>query len=200
MRPIRNILIYGLLCAALFFPLHASAAAGEPLEVVKGAAEKAIQILKDPKLQAKDKQKERVDRLREVLSPIFDYEEMAKRALGIHWRSRTPAEQEEFARLFRNFIERVYADKIDLYKGEKVVFGRETLDKDFAQVESTMVGDKNEEFSVIYRLRQNNGKWKVYDAVIENISIVNNYRAQFDRVINGSSYQELVKKIKDKAG
>jgi phospholipid transport system substrate-binding protein len=63
-----------------------------------------------------------------------------------------------------------------------------------------MIGDKNEEFSVVYRLRQNNGKWKVYDAVVENISIVNNYRAQFDRVINGSSYQELVKRLKDKSG
>ena len=120
MRPIRKLVIYGL-CAALFFPLHASAAASEPLELVKGAAEKAIQILKDPKLQAKDKQKERVDRLREALNPIFDFEEMGKRALGAHWRTRTPAEQEEFARLFRSFLERVYADKVDLYKGQKVV-------------------------------------------------------------------------------
>ena len=133
MGPIRKIVFYGL-CGALSFSFHGSAGAGEPLELVKVAAEKAIQILKDPKLQGKDKQKERVDRLRETLNPIFDYEEMAKRALGAHWRSRTPAEQEEFARLFRNFLERVYADKVDLYKGEKVVFGRETLDQDFAQV------------------------------------------------------------------
>ena len=129
---------------------------------------------------------------------IFDYDEMAKRALGSHWRNRTPAEQEEFARLFRDFLERIYSDKVDLFKGEKVIFGRETIDRDFAQVESTIIGEKGEGFLVVYRLKQTNGSWKVYDAVIENISIVNNYRSQFDRVITGASYQELVKRLREK--
>jgi phospholipid transport system substrate-binding protein len=137
--------------------------------------------------------------LREALNPIFDYEEMAKRALGTHWRRRTPAEQEEFVKLFRDFLERIYSDKVDLYGGEKVRFGRELIDKDFAQVESTIIKPKGEELAVIYKLRQLNGQWKVYDAVVENISIVNNYRSQFDRIISSSSYEELVKRLQEKA-
>ena len=166
--------------------------------MVKGAADRAVQVLKDPKLLPKDKRKERVDRLKEVLEPIFDFEEMAKRSLGPHWRRRTPAEQQEFVKIFQEFIEKVYSDKIDLYEGEKIVFGKETLDQDFAQVESNVINNKGESFSIVYRLRRADGKWKVYDAVVENISFINNYRSQFDRVINSSSYEELVKKLKEK--
>ena len=118
------------------------AQAGEPLDLVRTAVNKAIQILKDPKLQSQDKKKERVDRLRDALNSIFDYQEMAKRALGIHWRQRTPAEREEFIALFRDFLEKIYSDKLDLYNGEKVLFGRDTVDQDFAQVESTIVKPK----------------------------------------------------------
>jgi phospholipid transport system substrate-binding protein len=176
----------------------ASAQAGEPLEMVRSTVEKAIQILKDPRLQAKDKKTERIDRLREVLNPIFDYDEMSKRALGTHWRRRTPAEQEEFIILFRDFLERTYSDKIDLYGGERVLVGRETIDGNFAQVETTIISPKGEDLAVIYKLRRGNSQWKVYDAVVENISLVNNYRSQFDRVISSASYEELIKRLREK--
>jgi phospholipid transport system substrate-binding protein len=174
--------------------------AGAPLDLVRTTVDRAIQILKDPELSSPDKKQERVDRLREALAPIFDYEEMAKRALGPHWRQRTPAEREGFVKLFRDFLERVYSDKIGLYGGEKVRFGREVMDNEFAQVESKIIQLKGEEIAVVYRLKQVNGQWKVYDAVVENISIVNNYRSQFDRVISSSSYEELVKRLREKGG
>lgn len=183
---------------ALCFGFISSAQAGEPMEVVRTAVDKAVQILKDPRLQAKDKKRERIDRLREAVNPIFDYDEMSKRALGAHWRRRTPAEQEEFVILFRDFLERTYSDKIDLYGGERVLFGRETIDADFAQVETTIISPKGEEIAVVYKLRRGNGKWKVYDAVVENISLVNNYRSQFDRVISSASYEELIKRLREK--
>jgi phospholipid transport system substrate-binding protein len=183
---------------AMCLGFAASAQAGEPLEVVRTAVDKAVQILKDPKLQAKDKKTERIDRLREVLSPIFDYDEMAKRALGAHWRRRTPAEQEEFVVVFRDFLERIYSDKIDLYGGERVLVGRETIDADFAQVETTIISLKGEEIAVVYKLRRGNGQWKVYDAVVENISLINNYRSQFDRFISSASYEELIKRLREK--
>jgi phospholipid transport system substrate-binding protein len=195
-RPSRMVLVLLVAC----FGFARSAYAGEPLDLVRMAADKAIQIVKDPKLQSEDKKKERVERLREAVNPIFDYEEMAKRALGSHWRRRTPAEQGEFIKLFRDFLERVYSDKIDLYAGEKVLFGREAMDNDFAQVESSLVSSRGDEVTVIYKLRRVDAKWKVYDAVVENISIVNNYRSQFDRVISSSSYEELVKRLRGKAG
>jgi len=175
------------------------AQAGAPLDLVRTTVDRAIQILKDPKLSSPDKKKERVDRLREALDAIFDYEEMAKRALGYHWRQRTRAEQEEFVKLFREFLQRVYSDKIGLYGGEQVRFGREVMDDEFAQVESTIIQPKGEEIAVVYKLRQVNAQWKVYDAIVENISVVNNYRSQFDRVISSSSYEALVKRLRGKA-
>jgi phospholipid transport system substrate-binding protein len=183
---------------ALCLGFVSAAQAGEPLEVVRTAIDKAVQILKDPRLQAKDMKRERIDRLKEVLTPIFDYDEMSKRALGAHWRRRNPAEQEEFVMLFRDFLERTYADKIDLYGGERVLFSREMIDTDFAQVETTILSLKGDEIAVIYKLRRGNGKWKVYDAVVENISLVNNYRSQFDRVIASASYEELIKRLREK--
>jgi phospholipid transport system substrate-binding protein len=190
---------YLWLVLLLGFILIGSAHAGEPLDVVKGAADRAVQILKDPKLLSKDKKKERVELLRGAVEPIFDFEEMAKRSLGPHWRRRTPAEQQEFVKLFQDFMEKVYSDKLDLYEGEKIVFGKETIDQDFAQVESSIINNKGETISIIYKLRRADAKWKVYDAVVENISFINNYRSQFDRVIKSSSYEELVKRLKEKS-
>ncbi len=183
-----------LLCVGGLSRAHA----GEPLDVVKTAADKAIQILQDPKLRSSNKKQERIERLKEVLNPIFDYDEMAKRALGAHWRHRTPAEKEEFVKLFRDFLEKIYSDKVDLYEGQKVSFGRETIDKDFAEVDSEVTNNKGEEISVVYRLRRVDGKWKVYDALVENVSIINNYRAQFDHIISKYSFDELKKLLRQK--
>ena len=188
--------LFAVFCIGYAHPVNA----GEALETVKISAEKVIQILNDPALQGKEKKKERIDRLKEVVNPLFDYEEMAKRALGSHWRRRSPAEQEEFVKLFRDFLERTYSDKVDFYEGQRVVFGRETIDQEFAQIDSSFINAKGEEFAVSYKLRRADGKWKIYDAVIENISIVNNYRSQFDRVIAKSSYEELKRLLKEKAG
>ena len=175
------------------------ALAGESLDLVKSVGDRVIAVLKDPKLKAPDKKKERVERLKEIINPIFDYEEMARRTLGAHWRRRAAAEQQEFVKLFRAFLEKIYAEKVDLYEGERVVFGRETIDQDFAEVESKVTNAKGEESPIVYRLKRNDGKWKVYDAVIENISIVNNYRSQFDRVITKSSFDELKKMLREKS-
>ena len=193
----------GRVCSSLallfWFSFGASALGAEALDTVKSAAEKALQVLKDPTLKTSDKKTERIARLKEILNPIFDYDEMARRSLGPYWRRRTPAEQEEFAKLFRAFLEKTYADKVDLYNGEKIIFQRETIDQDYAQVDSTLINEKGEASSVVYRLKRNDGQWKVYDAVIENVSIVNNYRSQFERVITKSSYEELKKMLREKS-
>jgi len=102
--------------------------------------------------------------------------------------------------LFRGFLERIYSDRIDHYEGERVVFARETVEQEYAEVESKLINLKHEESRVLYRLKRSEGKWKIYDAVIEDISIVNNYRSQFNRVISKSSYEELKKMLREKAG
>jgi phospholipid transport system substrate-binding protein len=198
MKQTRIQAIQGLVILLLYAGGLSWAYAGEPLDIVKTAADKAVQILSDNHLRSNDKKQERIERLREIFNPIFDYDEMAKRALGAHWRRRTPAEQNEFIKLFRDFLEGVYSDKVNLYDGQKVIFGRETIEKDFAEVESKVVNTKGEEISVIYRLRRADGKWKVYDALVENVSIVNNYRSQFDRIISKYSYNELIRLLREK--
>lgn len=198
MKPMRIQGLLGLVIFLLCAGGGSRANAGEPLDIVKTAAEKAIQILNDPRLRSNDKKQERIEELKQVLDPIFDYDEMAKRALGPHWRRRTPAEREEFIKLFREFLEKIYSDKVSLYEGQKVTFGRETIDKDFAEVDSTVVSTKGEEISVVYRLRRTGRTWKVYDALIENVSIINNYRSQFDHIISKYSFDELKKLLRQK--
>ncbi len=150
-------------------------------------------------IEAKDGRKETVDRLREIVYPLFDFTEMAKRSLGAHWRRRTPDEKQEFVTLFTNLLEVSYADRINLYKGQRVVFTREEVDDDYARVESKIINKKQEKFSVAYKLqRKEGGDWRIYDVVVENISLVNNYRSQFNRVITNASYKELIRRLKAK--
>ena len=197
---LRRRLSLTVLVASILIGVASPLPAGEPLDLVKSSSERALQVLKDPKLKAPEKKKERIERLKEIINPIFDYEEMARRTMGPHWRRRTPAEQDEFYKLFRAFLENIYSSKVDFYDGERVAFGRETIDGDYAQVESTITDSKGMESPVVYRLKRTDGKWKVYDAIVEKISIVNNYRSQFDRVISKSSYDELKRMLKEKAG
>lgn len=168
--------------------------AGEPTEQIKSAVEKVTTILKDPKLQAEGKRKE----VRDAVYPKFDFTEMAKRSLGSHWQRRSPEEQQEFVKLFTELIESAYMSSLESYQGEKVVIGNEKRDKDFAEVDTKIVTKKGEEFSVTYKLRQAGSDWKIYDVVIENISLVNNYRSQFNRVIAQSSFDDLFRKMKDR--
>ena len=174
--------------------------AGEPLELVKSATDRVIALLRNPTLKGADKRRERVEQLKAIINPIFDYDEFARRTLAAHWRRQTPAEQAEFTKLVRAFLERIYSDRIDVYDGERVVFGRETVDQEHAVVESKLINRKNEESPVSYRLKRSDGKWKVYDAVVTDISIVSNYRSQFDRVISKSSFDELKRMLREKAG
>ena len=175
-----------------------SAFAGAPREQVQSAIEKVTAILNDPNLKSDAKKSERIERLRQVIFPKFDFAEMAKRSLGSNWQRRTPEEQQEFVKLFRELIENSYVENIDSYNGEKVNIVGEKQEKDFAQVNTKIVNNKGEEFAVDYRLLQSSGDWKIYDVVIENISIVNNYRSQFNRVIAKSSFEDLLQKLRDK--
>ena len=171
-----------------------AAQAGAPTVQIQTAVEKALSILRDPKLQSETKKKE----LRDAIYPKFDFPEMARRSLGSHWQKRSPQEQQEFVRVFTELIESSYMSNIEAYNGEKVTFGAERQERDYAEVDTKITTKKGEEISVVYKLRQAGSDWKIYDVVIENISLVNNYRSQFNRVIAQSSYDELFRKMKDK--
>ncbi len=173
-----------------------SANAGEPTEAIRGAVNQGVEILKSGKL---DNQKQRVqviDRLRQIVYPLFDFNEMAMRSLGPNWRRLNPQQQKEFASTFTALLEKTYADQIDLYDGQQVVYAGESVDGDYARVDSRIIDKKGQTYSVAYRLHKVDGKWRIYDVVAENISLVNNYRAQFNRVIARSSFEELLKTMK----
>jgi phospholipid transport system substrate-binding protein len=155
-------------------------------------------ILQDTGLKSADKKTERRDQLRQVISARFDFNEMAKRALGQHWQRRSAEQQRQFVQLFTDLLERSYADQIESFNGEKIVYGREKEEQDDAEVDTKIVTKKGEEFSVNYRLHPVERDWKVYDVVIENISLVNNYRSQFNRVLANSSFDELLRKLQRK--
>jgi len=175
------------------------AVAGVPGDQVRQTADKLLAILKDPQLKGGNKKSERRDKLKEVLYQRFDFTEMAKRSLGSEWRRRSPEEQKEFVKLFTDLLERAYLDKIESYNGEDIQYLKEREeDNDYAQVDTKLVDNKGQEFAINYRLYNMKGNWKVYDVVIENVSIVNNYRAQFTRVLASSSYEELINRMKGK--
>jgi phospholipid transport system substrate-binding protein len=177
----------------------ARAAGGVPTDQIKATVDKALVVLKDPRLTPTTKSKERREQLRQILFARFDFTEMGKRALGANWRRRAPKEQEEFLRLFTELLERAYADIIESYTDEKIVYIGERLDGTYADVNSKVITGKGEEFSINYKAHLINNEWRVYDVIVENISMVNNFRSQFNRVIANSSYEELIRRLRDKA-
>jgi len=188
----------GILILALALT-SASANAGVPTDQIKTTVDKALVVLNDPRLKPPARLKERRDQLRQILFARFDFTEMAKRALGANWRRRTPQEQEEFVRLFTDVLERAYAEIIESYSDEKITYIYERIDGTYADVSSKILTSKGDEYSINYKAHLVSNEWKVYDVVAENISLVNNYRSQFNRVIANGSYEELVRRLKDKA-
>ena len=199
MNPLNNPvkILKALLIAAV--TLTASQArAGLPTDQIKTTVDKALVVLRDPRLKPPAKQTERREQLKQVLFSRFNFAEMAKRSLGPNWSRRTPQEQEEFVRLFTEVLERAYGDIIESYSEAEIVYLTEKVDGGYADVNSKVVTTKGEEYSLNYRVQLVGSEWKVYDVVAENISLVNNYRSQFNRVIAKSSYEELVRRLKDK--
>jgi phospholipid transport system substrate-binding protein len=174
------------------------ATAGAAAEQVRQTVEKLLAVLNDPQLKGERQTNARREKLRQVIYQRFDFTEMAKRSLGSHWRRLTAEQQKEFVKLFTRLLEDAYLDKIESYNGEKVRYLKEREDENYAEVDTKIVSGKGQEFLVNYRLHNVNGDWKVYDVIIEDISLVNNYRSQFNRVLAKSSFQELLERMKEK--
>jgi len=188
MRPILTML------AALVLAVATPARAGAPTDQVRQYTDHVQQILDDPSLKQADK---RVA-VRKVAEEVFDVTETAKRALGPHWNRRTPAEQGEFVQLFADLLERSYIAKIDLYGGEKLQYTNETIDGEYASVRAKVLTKQRAEVPVEAKLLRKSDRWLIYDISIENVSLIGNYRSQFDRIIRTSSFAELIKRLKTK--
>jgi phospholipid transport system substrate-binding protein len=189
-------LILGLLA---FSSVGASGAVVDsPIAEVKATVDRVINILKDSRYQGEAQREKRRGLLRETIFPRFDFQEMAKRSLGPEWNRRTPAEQREFVDLFTDYVEKTYVGRIESYTNEKFIYTGQSIDEPYAEVDSKLETSKGEEITVDYLLHRVAGDWKVYDLIIDDVSIVNNYRSQFNRVISESSYAALVRRIKQK--
>ena len=191
----------GLLIRTVIFgcTLHllvgvAGAWAGPPTEIAQQVIEKALDALKDPTSQGEARRQ----KVKRIVDPYFDYQEMAKRSLGPAWGKLSAGQRQEFVQLFAQLLEASYSDKIEKYAQRvKIDYTGEILEGEYAEVR-TVVVRANDRIPLNYRLLQEGGAWKVYDVVIEGVSLVSNYRSQFSRIIHESGYAELVKRLKTK--
>lgn len=183
-----------------------TAPATAPREIVQSAVTRVIAVLDGVEPDRSDRAERGVpntDRarseIRRIANDLFDFDEMAKRTLSRHWTARTRAEQAEFVSLFTDLLERSYIGRIEAYTGEKIAYVGETIDGNYAFVRSKITSPRRRQDTALdYRLAQRDGRWRVYDVLIDGVSFVSTYRSEFNRVIAGSSYRALVEALRNK--
>jgi phospholipid transport system substrate-binding protein len=195
----RDIGVWGLLGSLLLAGAISVCQAGEPLDKIRQTVDDVLAILADETLKTPERMAERRAKIRQAVFQRFGFDEMAQRSLAQHWRKRTPEERKEFVALFSDLLERSYINKIENYGGGKqnVLYTKETFDKDgYAAVHSEIVNPRDMNVEVEYRLLKRDTNWEVYDVIIEGVSLVNNYRTQFNKIITENSYENLVKQMR----
>jgi phospholipid transport system substrate-binding protein len=176
----------------------APAAAGVPTDQLKGAVERVLKTLDDPALKGDARLGDRRVAVRKIANEIFDFSEIAKRSMARHWQPLSEAQRTEFVGLFADLLERSYISKIETYGGEKIQYTAERADGDFATVSTRIVTKNGTEVPVDYRMIKRADRWLVYDVSIEGVSLVSSYRTQFNKIIQTTSYNELVSKLRNK--
>jgi phospholipid transport system substrate-binding protein len=192
MSPMRILVALALVLVALWGAAHVSA--DSVTDRLRPEIERVIQTLEDPALTSSAERRQAV---REISGPLFDWAEMARRTLGRHWESRTDAERAEFAALLRQLVERAFMSKIERYHGEKIAFTGESVNGDQATVRMRVLVPAAE-VAIDYRLAAQGDRWLIYDVVIEDVSVTSSYRSQFDGFLTKSSYQDLVRKVRER--
>jgi phospholipid transport system substrate-binding protein len=190
-----------LLCVVFFlFPgaLPCAALAGSPMDQVRKTTDTILEILTDPDLKDESRTQERRALIRKAVDERFDWEELSRRALARHWARRTAEERKAFVILFGELLERTYLDRVEEYSGEEIIYVGETVDGEFATVNAKFLTAQKNEIPVFYRMRQKEDTWMVYDVVIEGVSLVGNYRNQFQSILARRPYEELVGMLEEK--
>jgi phospholipid transport system substrate-binding protein len=180
-----------LIVALVVIALGASpVTAGEPTDALKERVDRVLRLLEQPGDQRAE--------IRRIAEEIFDFEEIARRALGPHWKARTPEERREFVRLFTDLLERTYVGRLESGRGGSVVYVGESVEGDTATVRTRVLTPQRTEIPVDYRMRRQSGAWRIYDVSIEGVSLVANYRSQFNAVIQSGGYEALVERLRSK--
>ena len=167
---------------------------GSPTEQIEQTVSQVLSVVNTPPAGGEETRKKS---LRETIMPRFDWPEMARQTLGKHWDGLS-ARQNEFVSAFAEFLSNAYVGKIASYRDEKILYLRETVDKDRAQVNTKIVPSKGDPTSVNYQLHRVQDEWKIYDVVVEDVSLVMNYRSQFNRILTKGSFDDLFRQLRDK--
>lgn len=190
----------GAICAlALFGWVSAQpAVAGAPTEAMKMTIDEVLGIIQDKELKQAPRAEERRKRLEQAVENRFDYQEMSRRALGAPWSTLEDKDKQEFVALFKTLLANSYADKVETYSGEGVQYLNERTEKDYAEVRTKMLTGKTE-ISLDYRLLNKGVEWRVYDVVVDGVSLVSNYRGQFSKILRSSTFPDLLEQLRKRS-
>ena len=190
----------GIMWVVLVFhgPAVSEASAGGPTDAMKSMIDEVLRIIRDKELKQPDKTEERRRLLHKTVGDRFDFQEMLRRALGAQWGKLSDGEKQEFVALFRSLLMNSYTEKVETYSGEGVVYINERTEKDYAEVRTKLMSGKTE-LPLDYRMINRGNDWLAYDVVVDGVSLVSNYRGQFAKIIQVSSYSDLVDQLRKKS-
>ncbi len=198
MNGLRWTMMGAVLVAQLFLAGLSPAMAGPATESIRGTIDEVFKVLDDQELKKPARHEARRQRLEEVVGARFDYPEMSRRSLGTQWNQLSDKDKQEFVDLFRTLLTNTYADRVENYSGDGVQYLNERTEKEYAEVRTKVLSGKTE-IPMDYRLLNKNNDWRVYDVVVDGVSLVNNYRGQFSKILNTSSYPGLVDQLRKKS-
>jgi phospholipid transport system substrate-binding protein len=185
-----------MLCLIFPVPVFAGAA----LDAVKGNVDRVLEILRDPSLKPESARNVKKDKIKAISEKMFDFTELSKRTLARNWDKFSPEQQNEFIALFESILEDAYSNKIMAYTDEKIIFSKEVpLTEKTVEVHSVVMR-KNDEIPIYYRVILKDGAWRVYDVVIEGVSLINNYRSQFREILANKPPESLLETLRKKVG
>ncbi|MEE8621098.1 MAG: ABC transporter substrate-binding protein [Syntrophobacteria bacterium] len=192
----KKLLVGFILLVLLIIPLHVRA--GVPFDTVKGHVNEVLRVLRDPALQGEANKEAKQKKVEAIADEMFDYVALSRLTLGRNWRKFNGDQKKEFVQLYRSILEKAYLDRILAYTDEKVTFGKETmLSKKKAEVQTHII-TKSVEIPIYYRVYLKDGEWKVYDIIIEGISLVKNYRTQFREILANNPPEEVLEILRKK--
>jgi phospholipid transport system substrate-binding protein len=194
----RSYLLFGFVLMSAIILAPSYLRAGEATDAIKSTVDEVLGILRSSNSAPGKVSAETREKLKAVVIARFDFEEMARRSLGSYWTRQSPQDQKQFVNSFTDLLMESYTDTVASYRGEKIRYVDESRDGQFAQVKTTISNPK-QEFKVDYRLHQTSAGWKVYDVVIEDVSLVNNFRSQFARSLNNGSFSDLLQTMRKRA-
>ena len=185
-----------ILLVLLTIPLHAGA--GVPLDTVEGHVNEVLKVLRNPALQGEANKEAKQERIEAIADAMFDYLALSRLTLGRNWRKFNGEQKKEFVQLYRSILEKAYMDRILSYTDEKVTFDKEIMLSEKKAEVQTHILTKSVEIPIFYRVYLKDGKWKVYDVIIEGISLIKNYRTQFRDILANNPPEEVLKILRKK--